>query len=173
MLTIRAQRHGYLGIPDWAAPLSVAGADRAADGVPGAMCGGFVAGGAVVLAAEAPAQAGKSMCTKEFLSKLEHDRIVKAIREQEARSSGKSASISSGSPTGDPLKRRRNDSRNPACIKRVTATPFYFVVPRAHKFAVVGDQEIMRRKPSAIASSRKWRRTSSRKRFSDAIVDVI
>src|SRR5580704_4582353 len=43
---------------------------------------------AELVAAEALARAGNSMRTKEFLSKLEHDRIVQAIREAESKTSG-------------------------------------------------------------------------------------
>jgi hypothetical protein len=48
------------------------------------------------------------MRTKEFLNKLEHDRIVKAIREQEARSSGQiGVYLQRGELAGDPLEAAR------------------------------------------------------------------
>lgn len=84
------------------------------------------------------------MRTKEFLSKLEHEKIVQAIREAESKTSGKiRVFIQRGKLDGDPLvaaqKRfhrlglHRNAQHNDVLI---------FVAPRAHKFAIVGDEAI-------------------------------
>src|ERR1700681_720535 len=84
------------------------------------------------------------MRTKEFLSKLEHDRIIGAIRDAEAKTSGQiRVYIQRGKLNVDPLiaaqKRfhrlgmHRTPERNAVLI---------FVAPRAHKFAVVGDKAI-------------------------------
>ena len=97
-----------------------------------------------VSAAGGRARAGNAMRTKEFLSKLEHDRIIDAIRDAESKTSGQiRVYIQRGELNGDPLaaatKRfhklgmHRTEERNAVLI---------FVAPRAHKFAVVGDKAI-------------------------------
>jgi uncharacterized membrane protein len=97
-----------------------------------------------VSAAAGRARAGNAMRTKEFLSKLEHDRIIDAIRDAESKTSGQiRVYIQRGELNGDPLaaatKRfhklgmHRTEERNAVLI---------FVAPRAHKFAVVGDKAI-------------------------------
>jgi uncharacterized membrane protein len=84
------------------------------------------------------------MRTREFLSKIEHDRIVQAIREGESRTSGEiRVFIQRGKLTADPpvaaqkkfhqLRMHTTRERNAVLI---------FVAPRAHKFAVVGDKAI-------------------------------
>ena len=94
--------------------------------------------------AEALARAGNSMRTKEFLSKLEHDRIVEAIRDTESKTSGQiRVFIQRGKLNVDPLAAaqkkfhhlgmHRTSERNAVLI---------FVAPRAHKLAVVGDKAI-------------------------------
>ena len=84
------------------------------------------------------------MRTKEFLSKVEHDRIVHAIREGESKTSGAiRVYVQRGKLKADPLivaqkkfqqlKMDRTRERNAVLI---------FVAPRAHQFAVVGDKAI-------------------------------
>src|SRR5467141_1262395 len=84
------------------------------------------------------------MRTKEFLSKLEHDRIVQTIRDDESKTSGQiRVYIQRGKLDVDPLipaqkkfhrlGMHRTPERNAILI---------FVAPRAHKFAVVGDKAI-------------------------------
>lgn len=84
------------------------------------------------------------MRTREFLTKLEHERIVSAIREAELKTSGEiRVFIQRGKLNGDPLdvaqKRfqrlgmHKTHERNGVLI---------FVAPRAHKFAIVGDKAI-------------------------------
>jgi uncharacterized membrane protein len=84
------------------------------------------------------------MRSREFLSKLEHDRIVHAIREGESETSGEiRVYVQRGKLKADPLiiaqkkfqqlKMDRTRERNAVLI---------FVVPRAHQFAVVGDKAI-------------------------------
>src|SRR5690242_21795984 len=99
---------------------------------------GLVAEAEVSAAAE-QARAGNSMRTKEFLGKLEHDQIVRAIREAESKTAGKiHVFFQRGKLNGDPVsaaqKRfhrlglHKNTQRNDVLI---------FVAPRAHKFAIV------------------------------------
>jgi uncharacterized membrane protein len=84
------------------------------------------------------------MRTKEFLSKLEHERIVRAIREVESKTSGEiRVYVQRGKLNADPLmvaqKRfqrlgmHKTHGRNAVLI---------FVAPRAHRFAIVGDKAI-------------------------------
>src|SRR6202022_1946359 len=84
------------------------------------------------------------MRTKEFLSKLEHDQIVQAIRQDESKTSGQvRVYIQRGKLNADPLiaaqkkfyrlDMHKTPERNAVLI---------FVAPRAHKFAVVGDKAI-------------------------------
>ena len=103
-----------------------------------------LAGEAAASAAAARARAGNDMRTKEFLSKLEHDRIVQAIREAEAKTSGQiRVYIQGGKLTVDPLAAAQKKFHQ----LRMHKTPdrnavLIFVAPRAHKFAVVGDKAI-------------------------------
>jgi uncharacterized membrane protein len=84
------------------------------------------------------------MRSKEFLSKLEHDRIVHAIREGESKTSGEiRVYVQRGKLNADPLivaqkkfqqlQMHKTAQRNAVLI---------FVAPREHKFAVVGDKAI-------------------------------
>ena len=117
------------------------------------------------------------MRTKEFLSQLEHDRIVRAIREAESKTSGQiRVYIQRGKLNVDPviaaqkrfhrLGMHRTPERNAVLI---------FVAPRAHKFAVVGDKAIHEK-----CGDEFWQRVVDKMRghfrnekFSDALVDAI
>ena len=123
------------------------------------------------------AAVGKPMRTKEFLNKLEHDRVVQAIRDAEAKTSGEiRVYIQRGSLKGDVLaaaqKRfhklglHRTHERNAVLI---------FVAPRAHKFAVVGDRAIHEK-----CGEEFWRRLVEgmrahfkNEKFSHALVEAI
>lgn len=117
------------------------------------------------------------MRTKEFLSKLDHDRIVQAIREAEMKTSAEiRVYIQRGELADDPLvtaTRRfhklgmhRTRHRNAVLI---------FVAPRAHKFAVVGDEAIHRKSVEGYWQSvvDKMREHFRQERFSDALIDAI
>jgi uncharacterized membrane protein len=94
--------------------------------------------------AAARARAGKGMRTKEFLSKLEHDRIVQAIRQAESKTSGEiRVFIQRGKLSADPLVAAQKKFHQLRMHKtRERNGLLIFVAPRAHKFAVVGDQAI-------------------------------
>ena len=94
--------------------------------------------------AEEQARVGDQMRTKQFLSKLEHDQIVAAIRAAESKTSGEiRVYIQRGKLNTDPLisaqkkfhrlRMHKTSERNAVLI---------FIAPRAHKFAVVGDKAI-------------------------------
>ena len=117
------------------------------------------------------------MRTKEFLSKLEHDRIVRAIQDAESESSGQiRVHIQRGKLDGDPLeaaqkkfqalKMHNTRDRNAVLI---------YVAPRAHKFAIVGDRAIHEK-----CGEQLWQRLADKMRehfrnekFTQALVDAI
>ena len=123
------------------------------------------------------APAGRHMRTREFLSKLEHDRIVNAIREAESKTSAQiRVYIQRGKLNGDPLIAAQKKLQRLGMHKTSERNGvLIFVAPRAHKFAVVGDQAIHERCGDVY-----WRQIVDRmcehfrnERFSDALVDAI
>jgi uncharacterized membrane protein len=84
------------------------------------------------------------MRTKEFLSKLEHDRIVGAIREVESRTSGEiRVFVQRGKLSVDPLTVAQKKFQRLGMHKtRERNAVLIFVAPRAHKFAIVGDKAV-------------------------------
>jgi uncharacterized membrane protein len=117
------------------------------------------------------------MRTREFLSKLEHDRIVQAIREAESKTSGEiRVLVQRGKLKSDPfvaaqskfnrLGMHKTGERNAVLI---------FVAPRAHKFAVIGDKAIHEK-----CGDEFWQRIVERMRthfqsekFTDALIDAV
>jgi uncharacterized membrane protein len=117
------------------------------------------------------------MRTREFLSKLEHARVVHAIREAESNTSGEiRVFIQRGKLKSDPLvaaqkkfhqlRMRKTRERNAVLI---------FVAPRAHKFAVFGDKAIHEK-----CGDEFWQRVVNGMRthfqnenFNDALVEAI
>ena len=117
------------------------------------------------------------MRTREFLSKVEHDRIVRAIREAESNTSGEiRVFVQRGKLKSDPLiaaqkkfhqlRMHKTRERNAALI---------FVAPRVHKFAVVGDKAIHEK-----CGDKFWqdivegmRAHFQNENFSDALVEAI
>jgi len=84
------------------------------------------------------------MRTKEFLSRLEHERIVSAIREAESKTSGEiRVYIQRGKFDTDAVLVAQKKFQHLAMHKtRERNAVLIFVAPRAHKFAVVGDKAI-------------------------------
>jgi uncharacterized membrane protein len=97
-----------------------------------------------VLAEAARDRAGDQMRTREFLSKLEHDRIIEAIREAESKTSGEiRVLIQRGKLNSDPFVAAQKKFHRLGMHKtRERNAVLIFVAPRAHKFAVVGDEAI-------------------------------
>ncbi|HLW36353.1 MAG TPA: TPM domain-containing protein [Chthoniobacterales bacterium] len=117
------------------------------------------------------------MRTKEFLSRLEHDEIVKAIREAELKTSGEiQVFIQRGKLLGDPLPAAHNRFRKLRMHKMPERNAvLIFVAPRAHKFAIVGDKAIHQK-----CGEELWQRLVERMRehfrnekFSHALVEAI
>jgi uncharacterized membrane protein len=99
---------------------------------------------AAVLAEAARDLAGDQMRTREFLGKLEHDRLIQAIAEAESKTSGEiRVLIQRGKLNSDPLiAAQRKFHRLGMHKTRERNAVLVFVAPRAHKFAVVGDEAI-------------------------------
>lgn len=117
------------------------------------------------------------MRTKEFISKLEHDRIVRTIREVEAKTSGQiHVYIQRGKLTVDPLIAAQKKFHKLGMHKTPERNAvLIFVAPRAHKFAVVGDKAIHEK-----CGEQFWQRLVDgmrahfkNERFSDALVEAI
>jgi uncharacterized membrane protein len=117
------------------------------------------------------------MRTKEFLSKLEHDRIVQAIQEAETKTSAQiRVYIQRGKLNGDPLIAAQKKFQRFGMHKTSERNAvLIFVAPRAHKFAIVGDQAIHEK-----CGELYWQRVVDlmrehfrNERFSDALVDAI
>lgn len=117
------------------------------------------------------------MRTKEFLSKLEHDRIVNAIREAEAKTSAQiRVYIQRGKLEGDPLAAATKRFHRLGLHKKAKRNSvLIFVAPRARKFAVVGDQAIHQN-----CGEELWQRIVDKmrdhfrnERFSEALIDAI
>jgi uncharacterized membrane protein len=126
-------------------------------------------------AAQAPA--GKEMRTKEFLNKLEHDRIVQAIRDAESKTSGRiRVYLQRGELKEDPVIAAQKRFHRLGMHKTSEHNAvLIFVAPRAHKFAVVGDKSIHEK-----CGAQLWQRIVDlmrehfqNERFSEAIVHAI
>jgi len=116
------------------------------------------------------------MRTKEFLSKLEHDRIVHAIQQAEAKTSGQiRVYIQRGKLNVDPLIAAQKKFHWMGMHKtRERNAVLIFVAPRAHKFAVIGDKAVHEE-----CGEKFWQRLVDAMRahfrnekFSDAIVEA-
>jgi uncharacterized membrane protein len=122
-------------------------------------------------------RAGDQMRTREFLSKLEHDRIIEAIHEAESKTSGEiRVLIERGKLKSDPLEAAQRKFHRLGMHKtRQRNAVLIFVAPRVHKFAVVGDQAIHER-----CGDEFWKRVVEKMRkhflsenFSDALVEAV
>ena len=120
---------------------------------------------------------GSTMRTREFLSKLEHDRILSAIREAESKTSGEiRVFIQRGKLNSDPLIVAQKKFQRLGMYKtRERNAVLIFVAPRAHKFAVVGDQAIHER-----CGEEFWQRVVDgmrvhfqNERFSHALIEAV
>src|SRR6202165_5798248 len=84
------------------------------------------------------------MRTKEFISKLDHDRIVKAIQEAESKTAAEiRVYLQRGKLADDAVNAARKRFQKLGMHKTAERNAvLIFVAPRAHKFAVVGDKAI-------------------------------
>ena len=117
------------------------------------------------------------MRTKDFLSRLDHDRIVAAIKEAEAKSSGEiRVYIQRGDLKGDPMiaAQKKFHQLGVDATKERNGV-LIFVLPRAQKFAVIGDDGVHRK-----CGPEFWQRLVEsmqehfkREEFTDALVEAI
>jgi uncharacterized membrane protein len=130
-----------------------------------------------VLAAAARDRAGDQMRTREFLSKLEHDRIIQAIRKAESKTSGEiRVLIERGKLKSDPLVAAERKFHRLGMHKTSERNAvLIFVAPRVHKLAVVGDNAIHQK-----CGDEFWQRVVERMRthfqnekFSDALEEAV
>jgi uncharacterized membrane protein len=84
------------------------------------------------------------MRTHKFLRELEHDRIVKAIKDAEAKTSGQiRIFLQRGTFEEDALQRAQRKFLQMGMEKtRERNAVLIFVAPRAQKFAVIGDEGV-------------------------------
>jgi uncharacterized membrane protein len=117
------------------------------------------------------------MRTKEFLSRLDHDRIVGAIRGAEAQTSGQiRVYIQRGKLEGDPVIAAQEKFQKMGMeATRERNSVLIFVVPRARKFAVIGDEGVHQK-----CGDQFWQQLVERMRvhfqsdnFTDALVEAI
>src|ERR1044071_8548682 len=132
---------------------------------------------AEVSAAGGRGRVGKQMRTREFLSKLEQDRIIQAIREAEAKTSGEiRVLIQRGKLNSDSFVAARKKFHRLGMHKtRERNAVLIFVAPRVHKFAVVGDKAIHEK-----CGDQFWQRVVEKMRmhfqnekFSDALLAAV
>jgi uncharacterized membrane protein len=130
-----------------------------------------------VSAVAARDRAGDQMRTREFLSKLEHDRIIQAIGEAESKTSGEiRVLIQRGKLKSDPLVAARKKFHRLGMHKTGERNAvLIFVAPRVHKFAVVGDEAIHKK-----CGNEFWQRIVEgirthfrNEKFSDALVEAV
>ena len=117
------------------------------------------------------------MRTKTFLGQLDHDRIVRAIKEAEARTSGQiRIYIQRGELDGDAFDYAQRKFRQLGMEQtRERNAVLIFVAPRARKFAVIGDEGVHKK-----CGDEFWQDLVDRMRvhfqnehFTDALVEAI
>jgi uncharacterized membrane protein len=117
------------------------------------------------------------MRTKEFVGKLDHERIVSTIKAAEANTSAEiRVFIQRGKLAGDPVKAAIQRFHRLGMHKtRERNAVLIFVAPRARKFAVIGDEAVHKR-----CGESYWQQVVDLMRehfrneqFSDAIVEAV
>jgi len=117
------------------------------------------------------------MRTREFLSNLEHDRIIQAIRKAESKTSGEiRVLIQRGKLNSDPFVAAQKKFHRLGMHKtRERNAVLIFVAPRVHKFAVIGDEAI-----HGKCGDEFWQRVVERMRthfqnekFSGALIEAV
>jgi uncharacterized membrane protein len=117
------------------------------------------------------------MRTREFVGKLEHDRIMQAIHEAESRTSGEiRVLIQRGKLNSDPLiAAQRKFHRLGMHKTRERNAVLIFVAPRVHKLAVVGDNAIHEKCGDEfwLCVVERMRTHFQNEKFSDALVEAV
>ena len=116
------------------------------------------------------------MRTKEFLRKLERDRIAKAIATAEATTSGEIRVFIQRGNVADAVSSARDQfERLGMAQTRERNAVLIFVAPRAQKFAVIGDRGVYEKcgEPFWEALTQAMRPHFQAQRFTDAIVHAV
>lgn len=117
------------------------------------------------------------MRTKTFLGQLDHDRIVRAIKEAEAKTSGEvRIYIQRGELDGDAFDYAQRKFRQLGMEQtRERNAVLIFVAPRARKFAVIGDEGVHKKCGDEFWQDlvEKMREHFVREEFTDALVEAI
>lgn len=117
------------------------------------------------------------MRAKDFVGKLDHKRIVQTIREEEARTSGQiRIYVQRGELEDDPLQAAQKKFHDLGMHQTDQGNAvLIFIAPRAHKFAVIGDEAIHQKCGPAL-----WQKVVEKMRdhfrgeyFSEAMVGAI
>ncbi|HEV2842027.1 MAG TPA: TPM domain-containing protein [Chthoniobacterales bacterium] len=117
------------------------------------------------------------MRTKEFISQLDHDRIVAAIKEAEAKSSGEiRVFVQRGELEGDPViaAQKKFHELGMGATKERNGV-LIFVLPRARKFAVIGDEGVHQKCGPQFWQEKvdRMREHFKREEFTGALVEAI
>jgi uncharacterized membrane protein len=117
------------------------------------------------------------MRTKTFLSRLDHERIVGAIKEAETKSSGEiRVFIQRGELEGDPVVAAQKQFHQLGMdATRQRNGILIFVLPRAQKFAVIGDEGVHQKCGPDFWQRlvENMREHFKREEFTDALVEAI
>ncbi|HEX8077596.1 MAG TPA: TPM domain-containing protein [Chthoniobacterales bacterium] len=117
------------------------------------------------------------MRTHRFLKELEHDRITKAIKEAEAKTSGQiRVFLQRGKFEEEALPRAQKKFVQLGMEKtKERNAVLIFVAPRAQKFAVIGDAGVHQKCGEKFWQElvEKMRRHFLREDFTDALVEAI
>lgn len=99
--------------------------------------------GAEVLAAAAREAVGNHMRAQEFLNQLQHEEIVGAIRQAEAKTSGEIRVLISHKQLTDPIAAAEAEFARLGMTKTKEKNGvLIFVAPRSRNLAIVGDQGV-------------------------------
>ena len=116
------------------------------------------------------------MRTKEFLGKLEHDRIARAIATAEATTSGEIRVFIQRGNVADAVSDARDQFERLGMTQtRERNAVLVFVAPRAQKFAVIGDRGVYEKcgQPFWEALTQAMRPHFQAQHFTDAIVHAV
>jgi uncharacterized membrane protein len=116
------------------------------------------------------------MRTKDFLEKLEHDRISQAIAEAEKKTSGEIRVFVQRGELDDPIGAARLQfEKLGMTATRERNGVLIFVAPRSQKFAVIGDDGIHARCGDAFWTEvvESMREHFKAENFTDALVQAI
>lgn len=117
------------------------------------------------------------MRSKDFMSRLDHERLVAAIADAEARTSGEiRVYVQRGKVEGDPLALAQRKFLEFGMEKTAARNAILFLVaPRAQKFAVVGDEGIHQKCGSEFWNelTATMRAHFQREKFTDALSEAI